>query len=171
MEELLDAKSALSIVDIYFRDETVKIGAEVTPPFWPECARTQFKMVTRILRELDMTPDASSIDSEVSADPMHFLEVEFSGGVRCLVGDASSDDEMDDVFNVEVKLGLLYAVTAKCSAESLEEFVRLNVPYHAIPYWREHVHAACAKRRFPPITVPLYTQAISRAKAKGVAES
>jgi hypothetical protein len=60
--------------------------------------------------------------------------------------------------SIELSLGLLYDMKSECSPESLQEFVRANAPYHAIPYWREHVHCVCAKRRIPIITVPLYTK-------------
>lgn len=159
MSELADARKALKITDVYFRDETIRVAESVTPPMWPDCGRTQFKMVTRVLKELEIEPEGPPEEEGA----VRLLEVEFVGSVRCLSqteGPADADPEA--LLSIEVKLGLLYQVTAQCSKDSIEDFIKLNVPYHAIPYWREYVHSACARRRFAPITVPMYTQALQR---------
>lgn len=149
-QALQEAQAALRITDVFFRDERVAVDPEVTPPFWPEAARTQFKMVTRILHDFEVADDDAS-------DRRRFLELEFAGSVRCLAGPESENEgDQRELLSSDVSVGLLYEVTAACSDEGIEEFVRANAPYHAIPYWREHVHALCAKRRFPPITVPMY---------------
>jgi hypothetical protein len=144
-----DAKEALAIFDVYFRDETVTVKPELIPHFMlPEKRKMQFKLSSRILHDYEVGGD------DVSA-AKRFLEIEFSGAIRCL----DAENEEDELLSMEVQIGLLYEVKGTCPDESIEEFVRLNAPYHAIPYWREHVHATCAKRRFPSITVPLYTHA------------
>ncbi|MBO9718609.1 hypothetical protein [Xanthomonas phaseoli] len=165
MDQLAEAKEALKITDIYSRDEIVKIGEGITPPFWPECGKTQFKMVTRILKELELTPEVEGGEDSAQA-PLKLIEVEFTGKVRCIPSESKDVEAADEVLSIEVKLGLLYTVTQACSPESLEAFVRINVPYHAVPYWREQVHAACARRRFPPITVPLYSHTAQRMRSQ-----
>ncbi|MNV10090.1 hypothetical protein D3C71_1006020 [compost metagenome] len=116
-----------------------------------------------MLKDLEIEHEEAGTDG---ASSVRLLEVEFVGSVRCLPKVEEPDSaEPEALLSIEVKLGLLYQVTAECSKESLEEFIRLNVPYHAIPYWREYVHSACTRRRFPPITVPLYTQALDRGGA------
>jgi hypothetical protein len=154
---MAEAVRALRLADVYFRDERVSVDPEVVPPFWPSHTRTQFKIVTRILHDSEVSEEERPSDA---AETKRFLEIEFVGSVRCLA-DHSSDSEERELLNMEVSIGLLYQVIAQCSEDSLEAFVRLNAPYHAIPYWREHVHGACIKRRFAPITVPMYTQAVS----------
>jgi hypothetical protein len=42
-------------------------------------------------------------------------------------------------------------------AEALGAFVN-NVVFHVWPYWREAVHADCARMRLPPVTVPMLRQ-------------
>jgi len=145
-----DAKEALAIFDVYFRDEKVVVSSELIPHFMlPEKRKMQFKLSSRVLHDYEV-----GAVGEVAAK--RFLEVEFFGAVRCLNAEKPEEPEL---LSMEVQIGLLYEVKGTCPEESIEEFVRLNVPYHAIPYWREHVHATCAKRRFPTITVPLYTKA------------
>lgn len=145
---LKQAQKALRITDVFFRDEHVAVDPDVTPLFWPESPRTQFKMVTRILHDFEVA-------QEEPGDRRRFLELEFVGSVRCL-GHAVEGQDDRELFSSEVSVGLLYEVVEDCSDEGIEEFVRANAPYHAIPYWREHVHSVCAKRRFQPITVPMY---------------
>src|SRR5687768_12585901 len=146
---IAEAVKVLRIQDIYFRDEQVAVASDVTPGYWPTSHRVQFKMVTKILREFELDATAPTAESaEVARD--RFLEIEFLGSVRCL------GDDDSELLKIEVSIGLLYKCIATCSSDSVDEFVRLNAPYHAMPYWREHVHTACLKRRFKPITVPLY---------------
>ncbi len=166
-EALAEATKALRISDVYFRQETVFVDPAVTPPFWPDCDKTQFKMVTRILHDFEVEGEGEEPSPGGAATPprIRFLEIEFVGSVRCLAEQTQSDDE-HELFSMEATLGLLYEVMMPCADESIEEFVRMNAPYHAIPYWREHVHAACMKRRFRPITVPMYTQALQRGEPK-----
>lgn len=153
-EALEPAKKSLRIRDVYFRDEKVTVDPSVTPPFWPSHGNTQFRMATRILRDFDV--EESDGDEVEAGVRKHLLEVEFLGAVRCLseLGDAESE-----LLSMEVSIGLLYEMRTQCEEASVDEFVRMNVPYHAIPYWREYVHSVCARRGFPLITVPLYTKA------------
>ena len=153
-QQALDgAIKALKLRDVYFRDERVSLKQDVTPPFFPDAGEAQFKMTTRILHDFEVNSiDATSGGAEATE---RLIEMEFVGQVRCTT---SRGEQSDEVLGMEVKLGLLYAVDGECSDECLDEFVRVNVAYHAIPYWREHVHSVCAKRRFYPITVPLYSQ-------------
>lgn len=160
-EALADAKKFLRISDVYFRDEKISVDPEVTPPFWPDCGKTQFKMVTRILHDFEIEGEEDGPDGVPIPRRARFLEIEFVGSVRCLAGHSESGDERE-LLSMEASLGLLYEVMMPCAEDSIEAFVRMNVPYHAIPYWREHVHTACIKRRFRPITVPMYTRAPQR---------
>jgi hypothetical protein len=54
----------------------------------------------------------------------------------------------------------MFAVDYRCnfneppSAESLGAFTK-NVVFHMWPYWREAVHAECARMRLPAITIPM----------------
>lgn len=155
---IAEAVRALRLADVYFRDERVAMDPEVVPPFWPHHSRTQFKIVTRILHDSEVVEEGAV---EKGGETRRFLEIEFVGSVRCVADQSDDQVEERELLNMEVSIGLLYQVITDCSEESLETFVRLNAPYHAIPYWREHVHGACAKRRFAPITVPMYTQAVS----------
>ena len=155
-EVLADAKKSLRIFDVYFRDEKVTVDPELTPHFWPDFDRSLFKMVTRVLHDFEVQ---SHDEATGESRPVRFLEIEFEGSVRCLAELPGPDKEERELLAMEVSLGLLYEVSQACSDESLEEFVRVNVPYHAVPYWREHVHGVCAKRRFRPVTVPMYNAA------------
>ena len=149
-KEALDgAKKALRIFYVYFRDEEVTLLRDLIPQFeFPESKRVQFKMETRLLHDFEITQSSAQ---------RHIVEIEFKGSVRCVTGD-EDQGTLKVLVSIEVSLGLLYDVKTECSPESLREFVRANAPYHAIPYWREHVHCVCAKRRIPTITVPLYTK-------------
>jgi hypothetical protein len=152
-ENLASAIRALVLRDVYFRNERIALREDITPPFLPEAWRVQFKMLTRILH--DFETGSSTENPGETGESNRFLEVEFTGGVRCFEGD-DADALGAELLEMEVAVGLLYQVTGECADECLEEFVKVNVAYHAIPYWRENVHAVCAKRRFPPITVPMY---------------
>lgn len=156
-EALDKAVRALQLRDIYFRDEKVTLRKDLQPHFLPEAWRAQFRVSTRILHDFEATPGIAG-EAEAAA-PLRFCEIEFSGAVRCVADDdgKESGDSPDELLLSEVSIGLLYLVVDECPDECLEEFVRTNAAYHAIPYWREHVHAVCAKRRFPPITVPMYS--------------
>ena len=150
-----DAKKAFEIFDVYFRDEQVKIAPDLVPQFvMPEPRRVQFKLTSRLLNDFEV---ASSKDGEGAKQD--FQQIEFIGEVRCSDVPEDSSVEAKILLSIEIRLGLIYRVNGTCPEESIREFVQLNVPYHAIPYWREHVHAVCAKRRFPSITVPMYTRA------------
>lgn len=157
-EALEAAKKALTIRDVYFRDERVVMHPEVTPAFLPDLGRTQFRMTTSILRDFEVEDP----DDDV-AERSRYLEIEFKGHVRILSA-ASEEAEATELVLMEVSLGLLYFVKGECPQASVDEFVRMNTPFHAIPYWREHVHATCCKRRFPPVTVPLYARLRAEAK-------
>lgn len=143
------AKKALRIFDVYFRDEEVALPEDLIPQFeFPESNRVQFKMQTRLLHDFELPQGEKQ---------RHLVEIEFKGSVRCVTGD-EEEGSLRVLVSIELSLGLLYDMKSECSPESLQEFVRANAPYHAIPYWREHVHCVCAKRRIPIITVPLYTK-------------
>lgn len=151
-----DAKKAFEIFDVYFRDEQVKISPDLVPQFvMPESRRIQFKLTSRLLNNFEV---ASSAEDGVDAK-QDFQQIEFIGEVRCSDVPDDPSVEANILLSIEIRLGLIYRVKGTCPEESIQDFVRLNAPYHAIPYWREHVHAVCAKRRFPPITVPMYTRA------------
>lgn len=145
------AQKALVLHDVYFRDEQVALDPELTPGFIPPAPHVHFKMTTGLLH--DFTVEGQDGDGQTVS--VRFLEAEFKGHVRCR-SDQSIASDTPDVLRIEVSLGLLYRVVSECNQDCIEEFVRANVPFHAIPYWREHVHAVCAKRRLPPITVPMY---------------
>lgn len=150
------AQDALRLRDVFFRDEAVSVRGDITPPLWPEHAHTQFKMATRVLHDFQL-----SDSEEPDAASRRLLEIEFVGEVRCLAEAAeegASIDAGEAIFSLKAHLGLLYEVVGELPTDGLEEFVRANVPYHAIPYWREHVHSTCTRRRFAPITVPMYAR-------------
>lgn len=157
-EALDKAIKALAIRDVFFRDERVVLREDITPQFFAGPFRTQFKITTRILHDFE----AANVLDDGQPNPstaQRYVEIEFVGAVRCLAVDDSGElleGDKQEVLSMEVSIGLLYAVTQECEDDCLEEFVRANAAYHAIPYWREHVHATCVKRRFPPITVPMY---------------
>ncbi|MEO5622517.1 MAG: hypothetical protein ABIQ78_03720 [Dokdonella sp.] len=147
------AKKALRIYDVYFRDEEVTILPELIPQFeFPGDGRVQFKMSTRLLHDFERASESAG-----DGKPERFVEIEFKGSVRIAVGTDDSED-FRSLVRMDLSLGLLYSMKHECSAESLSEFIRANAPYHAIPYWREHVHCVCAKRRIPLVTVPMYTK-------------
>jgi hypothetical protein len=60
-------------------------------------------------------------------------------------------------------LEFVFAVDYKCtqkelpSPEMLGAFSK-NVAFHMWPYWREAVHAECARMRIPPVTIPMMKQ-------------
>ena len=158
---LEEAQKSLRLSDVYFRGESVVVADEVTPPFWPSVGRTLFRMKTSVINSITLkVEDANAADGETE-----FLEVEFQGAVRCLPAGEETEDESGDLLRMEVSIGLLYERKHICSEAALDEFVRMNAPYHAIPYWREHVHGVCAKRRFPPVTIPLYSRAMPKQAA------
>lgn len=155
---LRKAIESLALRDVFFRDERIHLRADITPHFFSQPFLTQFKITTRILHDFE----AASVDDDGRQRPssaQRFVELEFAGGVRCLEADEAGntiDSGKKEILLMEVSIGLLYAVTGECEDDCLDEFVKANAAYHAIPYWREHVHSACVKRRFPPITVPMY---------------
>lgn len=152
-----DAKKAFEIFDVYFRDEQVKVAHDLVPQLvMPESRRVQFKLSSRLLNCFEV---ASSNDGEGDHPKQEFQQMEFVGEVRCSSVPDDSSSEAEVLLSIEIRLGLIYRIKGSCPDESIQDFVRLNVPYHAIPYWREHVHSVCAKRRFPTITVPMYTRA------------
>jgi preprotein translocase subunit SecB len=153
-----EAKKCLLIRDVYFRDEAVRVDPSLTPHFAPETGRNHFKMTTSIAREF-------TVDHPENTG--RFIEIAFTGIVRCTAAQVEGEQEKE-LLVIEVTLGLLYAVKSECPQESVDEFVRVNAPYHAIPYWREHVHSVCCKRRFRPVTVPLYTRLASQLHAAEV---
>jgi hypothetical protein len=158
-EEALEAaKKSLIIRDVYFRDEHVVLAPAVIPHFTPEIAKSQFRMTTSILHDFE-------VEGEKDGAPSRYLEIEFKGYVRCLDKDPAEQGDAQELLSMEISLGLLYLVKEPCPEESIDEFVRMNAPFHAIPYWREHVHSVCSKRRFPPVTVPLYTRLRPQAAA------
>ncbi|KGM54191.1 hypothetical protein N799_09940 [Lysobacter arseniciresistens ZS79] len=123
-------------------------------------------MATRILQDFEVAGEVEEDDGSTSEQNARFLEVEFSGSVRCLADQPDAEDR--ELIAMDVCLGLLYEVAAECAEDGIDEFVRMNVPYHAIPYWREHIHGVCAKRRFRPITVPMYIQAMQQGEPRVV---
>jgi hypothetical protein len=143
---------ALQLQDIYFRDEHVVVHPQLVPAFARVEMTAQFRISTRLVREFEGMLDPASGD----ARPQRFCEIEFVGEVRCL-GHATDEATEDELLGASVTVALLYVRHEECSDAFLQEFTRVNAPYHAIPYWREHLHAVCAKRRFPAITVPMYS--------------
>lgn len=154
--EFDDAKKAFEIFDVYFRDEHVKVSPDFVPQFViPESRRVQFKLSSRLLNNFEVAQAEGAAESS----KQEFQQIEFVGEVRCATVPEDSSADAEVLLSIEIRLGLIYRVKGSCPDESIQDFVRLNAPYHAIPYWREHVHSVCAKRRFPPITVPMYTRA------------
>lgn len=65
-------------------------------------------------------------------------------------------------------LSFVFAVDYRCSKgeppqqDEVSAFAQ-NAVFHAWPYWRESVHAACARMRLPTVTVPMFRRPSGKA--------
>jgi hypothetical protein len=75
-------------------------------------------------------------------------------------GDADGKVEIREEDRLAI-MSFVFAVDYRCTAEqppdadALSAFAQ-NAAFHAWPYWRESVHAVCARMRLPTMTVPMF---------------
>jgi hypothetical protein len=142
--------------DVYVRD----VHAHVADEFDPK-RRMPSELGFQIRHEVGRDGTLIELESDEGSAKMEALRYIVETGVRFLEEGPASEDT-DTPVSVRAEIIATWVVEYQVvRREDVDEsgiaaFAENNVMYHVWPYWREFIHATCARLRLPQVVLPMF---------------
>lgn len=153
-EALQQAIKACAISDVYIRRTSVEMSEE----FDPTIPGIKLDLQYRI------SPTRREMFDIDGGEQGGFFRVHVEAGLRYLLkesgdeSDSSTQEEASVVAEIEAMFVARYEIVGnKPSNECLDEFAKVNAPYHIWPYWREYAQSLCMRHKLPHVILPMLT--------------
>ena len=142
-QALEQAIKACAITDVYLRNSTVRLNDEFDPTVPDQRLDVEYRIETKH-RE------------EISRDGVNLLRVYVDAGLRYLPAKKDEDNKAPVLAEIAAQFVAVYLISGeKPQEECLNEFAKLNAPYHIWPYWREYAQSLCMRHRLPAVMLPM----------------
>jgi len=143
---LEQAIKACTIADVYLRSTSVQLDDDFDPTAPGQKLDVEYRIQAK-QRE------------EITGDSGNLLKVYVEAGLRHILAQHDQEDrEARIVAEVSALFVAVYRITGdKPQEDCLNEFAKINAPYHIWPYWREYAQSLCMRHRLPAVMLPMLT--------------
>lgn len=139
------ARDNLDIQQVYLAKGAINTSKEFSPTSFDHLLyeSQHFVIVDAIkVSEIENVSEDNGTDSCISYIYEYFIDT----GVRLVPkGTVNSVEDSDVLVEIEATFRNVYHCKIELEEESLYEFGKQNALYHTWPYWREYIHATCAR--------------------------
>lgn len=109
-----------------------------------------------IIQGYNYTKDFQSFDLSDSDNSLYGHIFTYEVSLRVINKDDEAEEKPLALATITAVFEVAYESPAPLSEKCLQEFARVNVGYHAWPYWREFVQNSCTRMGLPVIGISTY---------------